>query len=88
MLLLEIHFVTNLAPGEPGRMEELKTMARVAEALKNYRAYSFSINSDLSIERFNNPMFYKELYDAGLFVGACCYEFLMVRRDLVPDLYN
>jgi hypothetical protein len=88
MLLLEIHFVTNLAPGESGRIEELKTVARVAEALKNYRTYSFSINSDLSIERFNNPIFFKELYDAGLFVGACCYEFSMVRRDLVPDLYN
>mmetsp|Transcript_11906 Transcript_11906/g.20677 ORF Transcript_11906/g.20677 Transcript_11906/m.20677 type:complete len:115 (-) Transcript_11906:124-468(-) len=83
MLHLELHFVTNLALGTKGRAEELQTIARVMDSLRDFRTFGYSINSDLSIQRFGNPIFYQELYDYGLYVGACCYEFSMVRKDLV-----
>jgi hypothetical protein len=83
MLLLEMHFVTNLAPGSPERADELNTIARVLGSFQDFRTYSYSINSDLSVQRFSSNSFYNELYDAGLFVGACCYEFSMVRKDLL-----
>lgn len=84
MLHLELHFVTDAAPGTSERATELETMSRVMDRLRDYRTFGYSINSDLSIERFGNPIFYDELYDVGLFAAACCYEFSMVRKDLVP----
>lgn len=83
MFLVEMHFVTNLQPGTEERSEELVTISRVMDNLHDLRTFGFRINSDLSTERFNNPIYYDELYDSGLFVGACCYEFSMVRKDLL-----
>ena len=83
MLLLEMHFVTDPQTGTQERAEELNTISHVMSALRDYRTYSFSINTDLSIKRFDNPMYYHDLYDVGVFVGACCYEFSLVRKDII-----
>ena len=84
MLLLELHFVTNLPPGSRERTEEIRTIARVMDSFREYRTFSFGINSDLSVERFAEGIFYDELYNSGLFVGACCYEISMVRKGITP----
>lgn len=84
-LLLEIHFVSDQVVGSVERLKEIKTMSRVVDSLSDYRTFGYSINSDLSVERFTNPIFYNELYDVGLFVGACCYEFSMVRKDILDS---
>lgn len=86
MLLLEMHFVTDPKTGAHERAEELRTISQVMSALRDYRTYSFSINTDLSVERFDNPMYYHEIYDVGVFVGACCYEFSLVRKDIITTM--
>ena len=83
MLLMELHFVTNfIHPNSRERRHEIETISRVMGNFRDYRTFSYSVNSDVSAGRLNNPTYFHELYDVGLFVGACCYEFSMVRKDL------
>jgi hypothetical protein len=85
MMYLELHYVSNNKVGSVERAKEMSTMTRVTRTFGNFSTFGYSINSDVSLERFNNPMFFRELYDVGLFFGTCCFEFSMVRKDLVTS---
>lgn len=85
MLMLELHFVTTPTATEAKKAQEISKMARVAEGLHNHRVYGFSINSDLSMQRFHDTVYYPTLYNSGVQTGACCYEITYVRVDLALD---